>query len=286
MSKHRRSDGNRPRIVVTVAPVAHSGTFLPDDCRNPVSPEEIAAELVRCESAGASVAHLHTRDAAGEITSDMEVFTHTLDLVCDRTSLIINGSTGGVSELSRADRCISLTEPRVEMASLNMGSSNFGDGVYVNTVEDIRYWAGRIATARVIPELEVFTTSMIQTALDLRDEGVLDEPMHFNVCLGFPGATPATPGELSHFVGVLPSGAEWGFLHEGMTNLRMTAAALGLGARAVRVGYEDGGYVVPDVAARSNAELVDNLVGLIRATGCDPASPSEAREMLGLAGGN
>lgn len=280
--EHRHSPGERRRIIVTVAPVAHVGTFLPSGCRNPLTPEEIAEEARRCEAAGASVVHLHTRDLQGNIVSEPHIFEETLDLVCSKTALVVNGSTGGASDLTRGQRCVSVNDPRVELASLNMGSSNFGDGVYVNTLEDIRYWAGRIYETDTVPELEVFASSMIRSARDLRETGALRDPLHFNICLGFPGATPATPGELLHMVNLVPEGAEWGFLHEGMTDLRMAAAALGLGARGLRVGFEDGGYLAPDQAARSNADLVDALVRLIRICGCDPASPEETRNLLSL----
>ncbi len=277
---HRKSDGQVARIIVTVAPVAHVGTFLPAGCRNPITPAEIAEEARRCEGAGASVVHLHVRDKEGIITSGIEVFGETLDRVCGETRLIVNGSTGGASDLTREERCISVTDPRVELASLNMGSTNFGTGVYINTVEDIRYWAGRLSDARVVPELEVFGSAMIKSGVDLRAEGVIPEAAHFNVCLGFPGAAPATPAELCHMAGQIPPGPGWGFLHEGMIDLRLVGAALGLGATGLRVGYEDGGYLRPDRVARSNAELVELLVQLIRAAGCEPATPEEARAIL------
>ena len=283
--QHRHSSGQVPRIVVTVAPVAHADTYLPDGCSNPSTPQEIAEEARRCADTGASVIHLHTREVNGAITSDMTVFRRTLDLVCGSTQLIINGSTGGASNLTREERCLSLTDERVELASLNMGSTNFGDSVYINTLADIRYWASRMREAGVVPELEVFAPGMVQTARELEVEGVLVAPLHFNICLGFPGSTPATVGELTHMAGLCGGRSFWGFLHEGMTDLRLISAALGLGASGLRVGYEDGGFVRADKPARSNAELVETLVTLIRAAGCEPATPDEAREELGLSAG-
>lgn len=272
-----------PRIMVAVAPVAHAGAFLPAGCNNPVTPEAIAEETVRCIDAGASVVHLHVRNSEGAIVADTAVFRHTLDLILDERDVIVNGSTGGASSLSREERCSALTDSRVEIASLNMGSTNFDEGVYVNTVPDIRYWAGRIYEAGAVPELEVFAPGMVDTARRLVAEGTLRTPLHFNVCLGFPGATPATWRHLSQFVELLDPAEEWGFLHEGMTDLRLVAAALGHGARLLRVGFEDGGYLRSDRAAAGNAELVENLVALIRAAGCEPATVEEARALLGKA---
>lgn len=246
-----------------------------------MAPEAIAAEVARCADAGASVAHLHVRDRGGAIIADTGVFSHTLDLIDERCDIVVNGSTGGASRLTREERCTALTDPRVEVASLNMGSTNFGESVYVNTLEDIRFWAGRIRAAGVVPELEVFASGGIETGRRLAAEGVLDEPLHFNVCLGFPGATPATARHIGFFADLIGDGAPWGFLHEGMTDLRLLAAALGHGASVLRVGYEDGGYLRADAPARSNAELVDAVVAMIRAAGAEPATVSEARELLG-----
>jgi 3-keto-5-aminohexanoate cleavage enzyme len=278
---HRVSSGEPRRIVVAVAPVAHAGTFLPPECRNPTSPKAIAEETRRCIDAGATVVHLHVRDGAGAIVSDLSWFSETLDLIYAGHDVIVNASTGGKSELDREERCVALADPRVEVASLNMGSSNFGDGVYINTVDDIRYWARRISEAGVVPELEVFNSGMIWGALALAEEGLLTVPLHFNVCLGFPGATPALAVELVHFAAMLPEDSSWGFLHEGMTDLMLVATALGLGAGTLRVGYEDGGYLGAGKVARSNAELVDQLVRLIYVAGCEPASLEQARMCFG-----
>lgn len=280
---HRGSSGTVPRIIVAVAPVAHVGVYLPEESRNPVTAEDIAEEVVRCVDAGASVAHLHVRDGMGAIVADTTVFSRTLDRIFHSRDVVINGSTGGESSLSREERCKALTDSRVEIASLNMGSTNFGEKVYVNTLEDIRYWAFRMAQARVVPELEVFAPGMIETARKLAADGLLDGRLHFNICLGFPGATPATVRHLAYFADLLRDD-EWGFLHEGMTDLRLAAAALGHGARLLRVGFEDGGFLRGDRPARSNADLVENLVVLIRAAGCEPATVAEARELLGTRG--
>jgi 3-keto-5-aminohexanoate cleavage enzyme len=246
-----------------------------------VAPEAIAAEVARCVDAGASVAHLHVRNRDGEIIAATDVFRHTLDLIFERRDIVVNGSTGGASELTREERCTAVTDARVEIASLNMGSTNFGEAVYVNTLADIRFWAAKIRDAGVVPELEIFAAGGIETARLLRAEGVLEEPLHFNVCLGFPGATPATPRHLAFFADLIGAEAPWGFLHEGMTDLRLIAAALGHGATVLRVGYEDGGYLRADEPARSNAELVERLSALIRAAGAEPATVDEARSLLG-----
>ncbi|TVQ21927.1 MAG: 3-keto-5-aminohexanoate cleavage protein [Spirochaetaceae bacterium] len=279
----RRGREDDRLTVIAVAPVAHVGHTLPAGVRNPVTPQEVAAETIACARAGASVVHLHVRDDRGNQTADRAWFTRTLDLIRAHSDIVINGSTGGVADLSLEERCVSLDDPRVEVGSLNMGSVNFGDSVYINTVPDIRFWAARMRERRVVPELEVFNPSMITTAIVLRDEGVLDDPLHFNFCLGFPGAIAADYRQLVFLVSLLPDGCEWGLIHEGMRDLSLVSAALGMGARVLRVGFEDGPWVRRDRPARSNAELVDNLVALVRAAGKEPATPADARRLIGTA---
>ncbi len=274
----------KDKVVVAVAPVRHVGNLMPAQTENPLTPQQVAEESIRCWNEGASIVHLHVRNDQGQQVAKLDWFTDTLDRICADTDLIINGSTGGVSDLSLEERCVSLNEPRVSMGSLNMGSVNFGESVYINTVPDIRFWAQRMREHSVVPELEVFNPSMITTALQLRDEGVLADPLHYNFCLGFAGSISSDARNLFFLVDLLPENAEWGLVHEGMVDLSLVAAALGLGARVLRVGFEDGCYVKRHVPARSNAELVSNLVRLIRMAGKEVATPAEARELLQLRG--
>ncbi len=95
------------KIIVTVAPVCHVGKEIPAECKNPLTPEEIAEDTINCYKAGACEVHLHTRDLQGNP---------------QETDMIVQGSTGGLSTLTLAERCVSLDVPEVEVASLNMGS--------------------------------------------------------------------------------------------------------------------------------------------------------------------
>lgn len=278
------ASGDDRKVIIAVAPVAHVGHTLPAGTANPLTPREVADETVACARAGASIVHLHVRDAAGNQSAERTWFTRTLDFIRQRSDVVINGSTGGVAELTLEERCVSLDDPRVEIGSLNMGSVNFGESVYINTVPDIRFWSSRMKERGVVPELEVFNPSMITTALRLRDEGCLEDPLHFNFCLGFNGAIAADYRNLFFLVSLLPPGSEWGLIHEGMRDLSLVSAALGMGARVLRVGYEDGPWIRTDRPAGSNAELVENLVDLVRCAGKEPASPSEARRLFGTRG--
>jgi 3-keto-5-aminohexanoate cleavage enzyme len=166
-----------------------------------------------------------------------------------------------------------------------MGSVNFGEGVYVNTLPDIRFWAAEMRRRGVVPELEIFEAGMLASVARLVDEGVLAPPLNFNFSLGFRGALPADPRHLAHLAAMLPPGSHWSVIHEGMEDFRLLAAALGLGATGVRAGYEDGRHLAPGVAARSNIELVKRLAELVRLLGLEIATPAEARVLLGVRAG-
>jgi len=110
---------NRPRkVIVAVAPVGRS---VEPPAINPLTPEQVAGQVVACARAGASMVHLHVRDKEGKQTEDPTQFSKTLDLIRKNSDMIIQGSTGGLSTLSLEERCVSLDDPRVEVASLNMG---------------------------------------------------------------------------------------------------------------------------------------------------------------------
>jgi 3-keto-5-aminohexanoate cleavage enzyme len=180
------------------------------------------------------------------------------------------------------DRCIVVKEPRTQVASLNMCSVDMGEGANINLLSDIRYFIDRMKEANIKPELECFEFGMIHSCIRLAKEGLLSKPLNFNFTLGFDGALPDDPAYLAPIVERLPQGANWGFVHHGMTDLRMHAAALSLGAVMLRVGYEDGYYYAPGKVAASNAVLVEKLAELVHCLGFEVASPAEARKILGV----
>ncbi len=265
------------KILVTVAPV---GTVLPEGAQNPLSPGQVAEETIACAEAGAGMVHLHARDSEGDQTADTAEFSRTLTLIREGSDVIIQGSTGGVSQLSLEERCAVLNDQRVEVASLNMGSANFEEGVYINTLPDIRYWAGRMKETGVIPELEIFEAGMVNNVRILYDEGVLREPLIYNFCLGIKGALPASADSIYFLKSIIPPGALWGVMHHGMTDLSLLAVAIGMGASFVRVGFEDSLYLAPGKMAKRSVDLVKNIVSLIRQMGMEVATPAEARRML------
>jgi len=269
------------KIIVAVAP---TGKKTEPPSVNPLTPEDVAQQVIACEKAGASMVHMHVRDKNGVQTEDLTDFSATLDLIRRSSDIVIQGSTGGLTDLSLEQRCVALDDSRVETASLNMGSINFDEDVYVNRVPDIRYWAGRMAETRVAPELEIFAAGMLPAYMKLVEEGVLKPPYSIGFCLGVRWALPANPETLFFMKTLLPEkDVPWGVIHAGMQDLALLATAIGMGASVVRVGFEDSVFFAPGKAARTNAKLVERMVSLVHQIGYEVANCQEAREILGIA---
>jgi 3-keto-5-aminohexanoate cleavage enzyme len=253
------------KIIVAVAPV---GKEIEVPSVNPLLPEDVAREVVACTKAGASMVHMHVRDKEGAQTEDQTDFSATLDLIRQSSDIIIQGSSGGLSDLTLEQRCVALNDARVEVASLNMGSINFGEDVYINRMPDIRYWARRMEETRVVPELEIFAAGMLPAYMKLVEEKVIQPPYSIGFCLGVEWALPANAETLFFMKTMLPEKkVPWGVIHAGMNDFALLATAIGMGASFVRVGFEDSPFFAPGKAARSNAELVERIVSLIHQTG-------------------
>jgi 3-keto-5-aminohexanoate cleavage enzyme len=265
------------KIIVAVAPI---GGKIGAPSENPLTPEDVAKEIIACAEAGASMVHLHVRDCEGNLTEDLSDFSGTLDIIRESSDIIIEGSTGGLSTLTLEQRCVAVNDPRVEIASLNMGSVNFGEEVYINRLPDIRYWARRMEKADVVPELEVFEIGMIASARSLIAEGTIKPPYYYNFCLGAQWALQADPKSLFYLTTMLSEDIPWGIVHDNMNDFSLLATAIGLGATVVRVGFEDSVYFAPGKSARTNRELVKRLVSLIHQVGFEVAEPDTARGLL------
>jgi 3-keto-5-aminohexanoate cleavage enzyme len=269
---------NKPRkIIIAVAPVGRS-TQPP--AVNPLTPKQVADEVIRCARAGAGMVHLHVRDAKGAQTEEIGVYSETLDRIRNSSDIVIQGSTGGLTTLTLEQRCVALKDPRTEVASLNMGSVNFGEEVYINRLPDIRYWARRMRRTQTVPELEIFDSGMLPAARALVAEGAIKPPYSICFCLGFHWTLAPDPRSLFFMTSMMDAGVPWGIVHDGMTDFKLLAAAIGLGASLVRVGFEDSIFWAPGQAAKRNAELVQKLAELVRLLGHEMATPDEARGIL------
>ena len=246
-----------------------------------LSPEAIADEVARACDAGANLAHLHVWDESGQPTTDLAAFERTIALIRGRCDIIIEGSTGGVNELSAAERSVSL-QADIEMASLNPGSVNYDRGVYVNSPSDIAYWAHEMHRRHIKADVAIFEAGMIANAMGLADQGWLPPPYIFSFVLGQQGAMAATPRNMLFLSESIAPGSLWAAAGHGGHDLRISVLAIAMGGHG-RAGFEDNPFYRPGELATSNAQLIERLVRIAREIGREPATPAEARTLLGLA---
>lgn len=249
----------------------------------PITEEEIAQAALDCWRAGAAIVHIHVRDEEHRVTCDGWRYQKVTDLVrAAGSDVVMNWSTGGgagiVTDAQRADP-ISLSP---EVASFDCGSTNFGQGVFINSPPFLRELAIKMDEHRVTPEIEIFDTGMLQVAHDLIDEGLLKPPYWFQFVLGVKGAAPATARELAHLVDGLPPGARWSVCAIGRHQLPMNMVAMAMGGHT-RTGLEDNIFYQYRQLATSNAQLVERLVRIAQEMGREIATPDEARALIGVA---
>ena len=267
------------KVAITVAPLAQ--TYY-DDVESFPTPETLAKEICECWQAGASVVHLHVIDKHGNPTVDTSNFQKMVGMIRAECDIIIQGSTGGVSDLTRDERSVSVEVPNVEMGSLNMGSCNVGEQAYINTPGDIEYWAEKMRKNNVVPEMAFFEPGMMTMMDRLLDKNVIEHPLVVSLALGFPGTLPATADNIIFMVRQLPEDAVWTLIPHHAPDFSLHALSVALGGN-VRVGFEDSMYLAPDRKAPDNVELVAKARELIEQLGRTVASPAETRQMYGIA---
>ncbi len=249
----------------------------------PITPEEIAASALEAWQAGASIVHLHVRDPeTGLGSQDLDLFRRVVEPLREKTDLILSLTTSGIPgrNLPTEERLAPLAL-KPELASFDAGSINLGGRVFANSPDFLNEAARMMREAGVKPEIEVFDLGMLVTAVRMRDEGKLDDPLHFQFVLGTPWGAPATPKSFLHLHEHLPADATWSTIGIGRGSLPMAMMALILDGH-IRVGMEDNIHLDRGVPAKTNAELVERVVRICRAYGRDIATPAEARKILGF----
>src|SRR3954471_19534448 len=246
----------------------------------PLTAQELADEAVRCRDAGASVIHLHVRREDGTPAQDKALFQAALDAIRGRCDVIVQTSTGGAVGMSADERAQPLDcTPPPEMATLNAGSLNFGDDVFLNPFPLVREFARRMREKGVAWELECYDVGHVEACLRLAEEGVIDLPAHFDFVMGVRGGIQATEDNLVFMVSKLPRGCTFNVAGIGRHQLPMAELSLRLGGHA-RCGLEDNIYLSKGVLAKGSFELVEELAKLARAAGREIATPARARQIL------
>ncbi len=250
----------------------------------PYTPEEIARAAVDAWRAGAAAVHLHARWPDGRPSQEAAHFREVVDRIRGAGSdVVVQCSTGGAVGMSVDERLGSLVDG-AEMGTLNLGTMNFGDEVFENRRSDIVRIAGRLRERELVPECEVYDAGMLDTLRWLLAKGHLARPYHVQLVLGVPGGMAANERNLRFLVEGLPEPTAWAAAGVGRAQLEVAALAMRLGGHA-RVGLEDNLYLSKGVLAKGSHELVQAAVALAREAGREPATPAEARSLLGIGAG-
>ena len=266
-------------LIITVAAVGAELT-REQQPNLPISPDELALDAARCAEAGASIYHLHVRDAEARPTMDVETFRAAYAAITSATDLIVQFTTGG-SVSDEAPARLAPLHLRPEMATLTTGSVNFGSEVFANPAPFVQELYETMRDLGVMPEFEIFEAGMIANATRLVNDGGYPDHLHFDLVLGVPGAIPAWPDAVSFLSSHLPEGASWTATGIGRAWLEVADVSIKLGGH-VRTGFEDVLHSSAGVVAPSNSHLVEEVVDLARIEGRPIATPVQAREILGL----
>jgi 3-keto-5-aminohexanoate cleavage enzyme len=249
----------------------------------PISPAEQVESTHEAFEAGAALVHIHVRDDEGKSSSDAGRFAIVQEGIRKHCpGMIVQFSTGGRGR-DPSERGSSLAL-RPDMASLATGSVNFATIIYENPPSLIDALAGTMLQNEIKPEVEIFDLAMLYNARALVDRGVLKAPAHVQFVMGIPGALPAREQVLdfliSELADVLP-GATWTAAGISRHQAVVNRWALARGGHA-RTGLEDNIYIAKGELAASNAALVQQVAGLCAEYDRRPATPAEARRLLGL----
>ncbi|GGF49226.1 Uncharacterized conserved protein, DUF849 family [Mameliella alba] len=277
----------------------------------PVTPSEIAEAAIGAAKAGAAIVHLHARDPQdGRPDQTPEAFTPFLGVIKQASDCVVNITTGGAPTMSVQERVRPAETHRPEVASLNMGSMNFGlfpmlkrfpdlshqwerdyvgnkDIIFNNSFGQIEYILTTLGATGTRFEFECYDTSHLYNLRYFLDEGLVKPPLFIQTVFGLMGGIGAHPEDVQHMKRtadrLFGDQYRWSVLGAGKNQLPIAAMAAAMGGN-IRVGLEDSLWLGPGVLAKTNAEQVGKARQIVEGLGLDLASPDEAREMLALKG--
>ena len=304
---------DKRKVIVTCAVTGaiHTPSMSP---YLPVSPDDIAKAAIGAAEAGASILHLHARDPeTGKPTQDPAVFEQFLPRIKQSTDAVINITTGGSPHMTVQERMLPATRFKPEVASLNMGSMNFGlypmldrfahfthdwerenleksrDLVFKNTFQDIEtiLRIGNDNGTRF--EFECYDISHLYNLAHFVDRGLAKAPLFIQSVFGLLGGIGGHPEDLMHMKRtadrLFGQNYQWSILGAGRSQMPLAAQGAAQGAN-VRVGLEDSLWIAPGELARSNADQVTKIRQILTGLSLEIASPDEARALLDLKGGD
>ena len=287
-------------VIITCA-VTGAGDTAGRSDKVPVTPQQIADAAIESARAGAAIVHIHVRDPkTGKGARDAGLFRETVERVRDSgVDVVINLTAGmggdwvpseddpsmpgpGTDMVGPQERLAHVVECLPDICSLDCGTMIFGNAndLYLNTPAYLREMAEITQQLGVKPELEVFDLGQIRLARSLVDEGLIDAPPMFQLCLGIPWGAGADTETMAAMKQALPDHAVWAGFGISRMQMPMVAQAMVLGGN-VRVGLEDNLYLDRGVLA-TNGQLVQRAVEIINRLGGRAVSADEARAKLGL----
>jgi len=300
------------KIIITCAVTGsiHTPSMSP---ALPVTAEEIAEAAIGAAEAGAAIVHLHARDPKdGRPDQTPEAFLPFLQRIKQRSGCVINLTTGGAPWMKVEERIAPARKFRPEVASLNMGSMNFGlfpmlqrfsefrhawepqaleasrDIVFRNTFADIEFAIRELGEGGTRFEFECYDTSHLYNLAHFLDRGLVEPPLFVQTVFGILGGIGPHPDDVSHMRRtadrLFGKDYQWSVLGAGRSQLQVAAMAAAMGGN-IRVGLEDSLWIGPGKLARSNAEQVLKARQIVEGLGLEVATPDEARAALGLKGG-
>jgi len=295
-------------ITAAITGAIHTPTMSP---YLPITPKQIIDEILAVHEAGGTVCHVHVRDPkTGRPVADMDIFREIASTVKSKCDIILCLTTGGGLGMSAEERVQTVAKLSPELASLNAGSVNFAlfhamdkwkdwkyewepkylaqteDFIFPNTFKTLREFSESFKKNNTKPELEVYDSGMINNMAFLIQRGYLKKPVYIQFVMGVLGGITPTPENLMFLVDYakrLIGDFEFSVCVAGRAQFPICTQSLLLGGH-VRVGLEDNLYLEKGVMAKSNAEQVAKIIRIARELGLEPATPDEAREILGLKG--
>lgn len=299
------------KVIVTCAITGgiHTPSMSP---HLPVTPKQIEDEAVAAAEAGASIVHLHARDPEnGKPSQEPALFRQFLPQIAERSDAIINITTGGAPNMLVEERLQPALQLKPEVASLNMGSMNFGlypmlarqkefkydweqpylegseDRVFRNTFKEIRYILESCADNGTRFEIECYDTSHLYTAAHFIDRGILKPPFFIQSVFGLLGGIGTHPDDVMHMrrtaERLFGNDYYWSVLGAGRSQMPLATMSATMGGN-VRVGLEDSLWDGPGKLATSNAQQVNRIVTVLTSLNLEVATPDETRAMLQLKG--
>ncbi len=295
-------------ITAAITGSIHTPTMTP---HLPITPKEIADEAVRAYEAGAAVAHIHVRDPqTGAPSVSADLFREVITNVKSRCNMVLCLSTGGGLGMTAEQRAVSVRTFKPELASLNFGSINFAlfpqlsrykewkfpwepqyigmteDFIFPNTFKTLKEFCNFFRESGTKPEIEIYDVGMINNVAFMIEAGYLQKPVYLQFVLGILGAIQPSLENVMFLYQTARAALgdfQWSVCAAGRHQMNMCNMALLMGGN-VRVGLEDNLYVEKGRMAKSNAEQVEKIGRIARELGIEPATPDEARKILGLKG--